>query len=458
MTLRTYTFDRVAQHAPTRDPDIVPADPGAASLLASALALEATLYGMPAVLQYAQMCAQALVGEGGLNHFVHRPGLAGPDHHEFRVPNVDTLYSYAWLYLSRGAVGLHLPDFGDRYFTLNLFDAHGNATNVSLRTHGRGPHRVLLTTAAWDGQCPEGYERVGVSTPLMWALLRVQVRGPAEAPALTELRRGVEVIPLGGPASVPDWPAVGAGEVESDWTAFWRALDTVLDLCGVPVEELAHVRRFQTVGLGAGGFRPEELPAPVLEGIAEGYRRAFELVRSARAQLGVPAGPGWTRVAHKGRHGYNYTARAVMNHVGLGANVVEENTSFNTYVDATGERLDAARGTYVMRLAPPPEVAHFWSVTLYDSDSGQVIPNVLDRYSVGSGTTVRQAPDGSVEVTISVDEPAGADNWLPAPRAPFFLVLRCYGPLGDVLNGAWVPAPVELVRPAREGTGEWAGD
>lgn len=89
--LRTYTFDGVAQHAPTSDPDIVPTDPRAASTLASALALEATLYGMPAVLQYAQLCEQVMGEAGALNQFVHRADLAGPDHREFRVPNVDTL-------------------------------------------------------------------------------------------------------------------------------------------------------------------------------------------------------------------------------------------------------------------------------------------------------------------------------------------------------------------------------
>lgn len=441
--LRTYTFDGVAQHAPTSDPDIVPTDPRAASTLASALALEATLYGMPAVLQYAQLCEQVMGGAGALNEFVHRADLAGPDHREFRVPNVDTLYSYAWLYLPHGAVGVFLPDFGDRYFTLNLFDAYGNAVNVSLRTHGRGPHRVLLTTAGWEGEVPDGYEPLRVATPLMWALLRVQVRGSDDVAEVTQRRRRVEVLPWGGPTPAPTWPVVRAAEVESDWRVFWQALDTVLALCGVPLEELAHVQRFRALGLGQDGFQPADLPASVCSGIAQGYRDAFELVRAARSQLGLPAGPGWTRVSHKGRHGHNFTARAVMNHVGLGANVVEENTSFNTYVDARGEALDGGRGPYLLRLARPPEVAHFWSVTLYDADSGQVTPNVLNRYSVGSGTTVRHGGDGSVDVTIATVERAGASNWLPAPAAPFFLVLRCYGPLGDVLSGEWVPAPVE---------------
>ena len=79
----------------------------------------------------------------------------------------------------------------------------------------------------------------------------------------------------------------------------------------------------------------------------------------------------------KGRHGTNYTARAIMNYVGLGANVVEENTSFNTYRDEAGVQLDGRTGPYELTFASAPPVNFFWSVTLYLADTGHVFANAL---------------------------------------------------------------------------------
>jgi hypothetical protein len=123
---------------------------------------------------------------------------------------------------------------------------------------------------------------------------------------------------------------------------------------------------------------------------------AVPMAITAANRWASPFCPGCIRWA------LHFTARAVMNHVGLGANVVEENTSFNTYVDAAGRPLDGSRSSYSLRLDPPPEVAHFWSVTLYDADTGQVTANALDRYSVGSGEEVRQAADDYMSLMTPV--------------------------------------------------------
>ena len=75
----------------------------------------------------------------GLNEFTHQTDIAGPEFSEFRVPNVDTLYSNAWFFLQDEALAVTLPDCGTRYFTLNLLDAHGNATEHQLPDARPGP-------------------------------------------------------------------------------------------------------------------------------------------------------------------------------------------------------------------------------------------------------------------------------------------------------------------------------
>ena len=190
----------------------------------------------------------------------------------------------------------------------------------------------------------------------MWGLLRIQVLGPQDLAAVRALQAQVEV--SGGTdagRAAASWPRVTAADVESDWTSYFAALDTVLRVCGIPVEESAHVRRFRAIGVGDDApFDAAVLTDAIRRGAAAGFTEAFHVLRSSRSQLGRSDGSGWTRVANKGRHGTNYTARAIMNHVGLGANVVEENTSFNTYRDEAGVQLDGSTGRYELTSPPLP--------------------------------------------------------------------------------------------------------
>jgi len=454
--LRTYELSNVDQYQATSDPDVIPAESDSAFSLSRAIGFEATLYGVPGALQYAQMCDQTAVrqdgGWGGLNEFTHQTEIAGPDFSAFRVPNVDTLYSNAWFYLQDEALPLSLPDCGPRYFTLNLLDAHGNATNISSRTHGRGPHRILLAGPDWNGDPPAGFSLFRVATPIMWGLLRIQVLGPDDLAPVRALQAQVQV--AGGTnagRAAASWPRVTAADVESDWTSYFAALDTVLRVCGIPLEESAHVRRFHAIGVGDDApFDPAVLPDAIRQGVATGFTEAFHVLRSSRSQLGQIDGTGWTRVANKGRHGTNYTARAIMNHVGLGANVVEENTSFNTYRDEAGVQLDGRTGQYELTFASAPPVNFFWSVTLYLADTGHVFANALNRYSIGGSASKARAGRRLIVQAEAPTDPGDHESWLPAPQDEFFLVLRAYGPREELLDGRWAPAGVQRVHQAAD--------
>jgi hypothetical protein len=56
--------------------------------------------------------------------------------------------------------------------------------------------------------------------------------------------------------------------------------------------------------------------------------------------------------------------------------------------------------------------------------------------------------DGSLDLYFQNENP-GKDkeaNWLPAPKAPFNLCMRLYGPKAEALTGKWNPPAVKRMK------------
>ncbi|WP_018332287.1 DUF1254 domain-containing protein [Actinomycetospora chiangmaiensis] len=440
MNVRTHDTTATDVVASPHD-DLVPRDPDARRTWCTALGTAAVVYGTPAALQYAQFSEQILApgAPGRLAEFVHERTPAGPEFRGFRAPNVDTLYSNAWLDLRGGPAELRLPEVDDRYLTVQVLDAHSNATNLNSRTHP-GVSRFWLVSTRWDGEVPADAAVVRVGTDLAWLLLRIQVLDDDVA----AVHRLQDAVRLSAPPVVDDLgPAVDPEAVETDWRVFYRALDAALRLGGVPESEWAHVRPFAALGLlGPGPWDPAALDEATADALADSFAAAQAVLRASRPQLGESTGTGWTRVRDKGAHGHNFLARAVMNHVGLEANLTAENTSFNTHVDATGDRLRGRRGPYRLAFDTPPPADAFWSLTLDHVETGRLYANVLDRYGLGSASL---GTSGPVAMTIAHEDP-GEGPWLPCPEGDFYLILRLYAPGAAARDGRWLPTPVTPCR------------
>jgi hypothetical protein len=56
--------------------------------------------------------------------------------------------------------------------------------------------------------------------------------------------------------------------------------------------------------------------------------------------------------------------------------------------------------------------------------------------------------DGSLEIHIqhSSPGPEKESNWLPAPNAPFYMLMRLYLPSMEILNGQYEIPPVVRVQ------------
>lgn len=426
------------------------------------LAKRAYVWGMPLVEaarireRFTSTAQDGDVPGQPLNQFKHRRKLSGPEMKAGVGPNNDTVYSLAWVDLADGPLVITAPDFGERYYTfsINLADSSGEQS-LGQRTHGGQLPPMFLHGPGHDGAVPAGMVSVPSPTRYVNVAGRILVRGPEEYAQVGALQDRLQI------HSWKDWqagrrdPAPAGRQIEmetgpvgaSEADAFYYRLGSVLRDWHVRPEERPIIASLAGIGLSPEhGFRPETLSPAQRAALAQGHAEGKALVAQASLQLGVQQN-GWTTNYRGPRFGTDYLLRAAVAKDQIYVAIPEEAIYPIGRIDATGQPL-TGKEAYRIRFAPDalPPVDAFWSITAYD-DQGAMIPNPIDRYSVGDRTPglVRDA-DGSVTIWLSATppSPASGGNWLPvAPGAPFYLMMRLYQPKAELLEQRWSPPAIE---------------
>ncbi|WP_176168126.1 DUF1254 domain-containing protein [Novosphingobium mathurense] len=375
----------------------------------------------------------------GFNRFAHDRNLATPGYAPFKTPNADTLYSNAYLDLSQGPVLLTVPPTKGRYYTVNFLDLYGNASNISARTHGTRGGRFLIATTDWGGSVPAGVTLFRVTQPYMWILMRIEAESPKAVPEVRKLQDQFILEPTTEPSGKVSYPAPATLD---DPAGFLKILNWVVENGGVRNEELGHIHPWRGIGVGGPVSVDEAMSdEAVQEGVRAGFGDAKLVIMRNLAQNGTPTN-GWREPFDIGRYGFNYEYRATVNTLGTGANVRLENFAFTTFEDAQGEPLDGAKHDYVLRLKSAPPADFFWSITVYDGQTQELVPNAKSKYLVGGNTPdLITNKDGSVTLTFSMS--AKGPNAVPVPHGLFYLALRAQGPRREMLDGTWRPSPLK---------------
>jgi hypothetical protein len=210
--------------------------------------------------------------------------------------------------------------------------------------------------------------------------------------------------------------------------------------------------RFAVIGVGAGTpFDETTLTADVRNGlergIADGVKRFRDFKRRKLDTRKITTASLFGTREHLEN---NYLHRYAGARLGIFGNSAEEVIEYRCGIDASGAALDARVSRYALRFGPGarPPVSAFWSVTMYDGRTGQLVENHLDRYLIDSLMLPRLDinPDGGLTLLMQRDAPAAdrISNWLPAPAGPFFLILRLYQPKAEAISGTWQAPPVTL--------------
>ena len=349
---RGYELAEVDQLQVEARPDVLPENAQHRERQARALAAEAAIYGLPSVYQYAQMIGQAVdetsPSHTGFNRWYHQRDVATPEFRVFKTPNVDTLYSNAWLDLSEGPARIRVPSDPGPLLHAAL-PRRLLELNQSQFADGRGEGgEFLVTPPGWEGDVPAGMTRFRVASPYMWILMRILVRAVARGRRIGACPAGRRRDRARGQGGRREFVIVSPEAAETDWRSFFAVLDSSLRLNGHPVQEDAYVYRFRSIGLGGPEpLRIDELDGATRRGLEAGFADAMELLQGARSQYAAAVGDtGWIS-GSGGEDGFNYLRRAIRNLIGTGGNLSEEKVFYAVHTTASGEPLDASATTYV---------------------------------------------------------------------------------------------------------------
>lgn len=438
-------------------------------------AIDAYMYAYPLVtMELTRRVSTNVTKDEGhrgapMGQFARLRTYPDPSFTSVTAPNADTLYTVAWLDVSREPWIVSVPDMKGRYFLFPMLDGWTNVfQDPGKRTTGTGPQKYAITGPGWKGTLPPGVTEYKSSTGLVWILGRIYCTGTPEDYRLVHAAQDkVSAVPLSSYGK-PYTPTAGVVDPSIDTKtpvreqvnamdamAFFKLFAQLLKTNPPTAEDAPMVAKLATIGIVPGqDFDPSKLDPAVVKGMAASPKPAQDKIIAWQKE-GLLAGDakledGWFFSTKTGLYGTQYRQRALVTWIGLGANRPQD----AIYPFSEGpDILKKFSGDkkYVMRFnkGELPPVKGFWSLTMYNENYFFVV-NPLNRYTVSQRSKFKTNPDGSIDLYIQNESP-GKDkesNWLPAPKDKFILMMRMYWPneqRPSIIDGSWkVPRVAEV--------------
>lgn len=433
---------------------------------ARVIAKEAYIYGFPMVDSYRVQHAY-FVDSGNpeykapWNQIRNFPRVFSPEDKAVQTPNSDTPYSFLGLDLRAEPMVLTVPPIEkSRYFSLQLIDLYTfNFAYIGSRTTGNDGGSFVIAGPGWKGETPKGVAKViQAETQLVLVAYRTQLFNPGDIENVKKVQAGYKVQSLSAflgqpaPAAAPPISFIAPLTPEQQKTSldFFNILNFTLQFCPTHPSERELMARFAKIGVGAGKTIDASSMSPEMkkafeDGMADAWAEYAALKKEMDAGKVSSGDTFGTRDWLKGNYLYRLAAAVV----GIYGNSKQEAMYPLYLVDSDGQPLNAAQHRYTLRFAPGqlPPVNAFWSLTMYELPASLLSANPLNRYLLNSPMlpSFTKDADGGLTFYIQHESP-GADkeaNWLPAPKGPFFAVMRLYWPKPEALEGTWKQPPLK---------------
>lgn len=432
------------------------------------IGMEAYVYFYPLVTmdltrrQMTNIEAGKMAGRGPMNTFAHTRAFPTADFKEVVRPNFDTLYSVAWLDLTKEPMIVSVPDTGGRYYLLSMLDMWSDVFAVpGKRTSGTTAASFAVVPVGWKGNLPDGVAMIQSPTPYVWIIERTQTNGPSDYDAVHKIQDGFRITPYSRWGKTPVAvvfkadPAVDMKTPPLEQVnkmpakAYFSYAAELMKLHPPHLSDWSMVARLKRVGLEPGkSFDWDSLNPAVQDALT---RASVAGLKAMYAKLPTiaPIINGWQmNTDTMGVYGNYYFKRAIIAMVGLGANQPDDAIYPLNFGDEDGRPV-RGENRYVLHFdkAQLPPVEAFWSLTMYDANGSQVA-NALNRFALGDRDKLSFNSDGSLDLYIQHENP-GPDkqsNWLPSPaNGTLSITLRLYAPKASALYGRWIPPAVQLV-------------
>ena len=382
------------------------------------------------------------------------------------APNADTLYTTAWVDVSKEPWILSIPDMKGRYFLFPMLSGWTDVFQVpGKRTTGTKAQVYAITGPGWTGTLPKGVVEYKSPTGLVWILGRIYCTGtPQDYKEVHALQDKVTLVPLGAhgtkyappPGTVDpsvDMKKAVRDQVDAlDAKAYFGLLATLMKANPPAAADAPMVARLAKIGVVPGqDFDPGKLDPAVARGLQGVPKVAQEKImgwfKGSIAAGDATLKDGWLTTTKTGDYGTNYLQRALITAIGLGANLPQDAVYPTSNVDAEGKPYEGT-SKYVIHFEKGmlPPVNGFWSLTMYDAGYF-FVANKLNRYTLSQRDKLKVNKDGSVDLYLQKDSP-GKDkesNWLPAPEGRFIPMMRLYWPKEtppSILDRSWGPPAV----------------
>jgi hypothetical protein len=403
------------------------------------------------------------------------------------TPNSDVLYAMSYVDLGKdGPLVMEAPpelqgillDYWQRPIPVDGGKFFGDV-GLAGPDGGKGG-KFLLLPPGYKGSVPEGYFVYRSGTYNVFIFLRGFFEDPKNLmPAVAHLER-TRIYPLNGEASAkpmtfPDASGVpvnmlpisdgsafdqlkllldkeGDNLAGPDWLGMLTAIGivkgqqftpdaharTILDLAAKTAYKTSRVIGFEQVvgGVSYKVYPDRHWTNPFADGTPAKPSGALNLswINTARGVLALDARINYFTNYYSISPGmFSYTP-------GRGANYLIG------FTDGEGAPLSGG-SNYRLSLPPNIPAEIFWSVTLYDAENSSGLANGQPFPSLGSREKPAQNADGSTDLYLGAQAPAGkAGNWLAAvPGKGYFVILRLYGPTKASFDKSWKPGDIEKV-------------
>lgn len=428
------------------------------------LGTEAYIYGYPLVTMDLTKKIMTNVtvptgSRGPMGRFNNLSRYPTAYYRDVTAPNADTLYSFAWLDLSKEPYILQVPEVKNRYYLMPMLSAWTNVfADPGTRTTGNAAHDFAIVGPFWKGNLPKQLIIIKSPTNLVWILGRTYCDGtPDDYEAVHLIQYKYKLIPLSsyGQLYTPpdgsvdpniDMKTPVRDQVNAlDADHFFKKLAALMQENPPTKEDAPMLAKLAKLGIIPGKqFSINKLQPEAAKMLNQSVKDAQKKIMAQEEKAGTIKN-GWMITTKTGNYGTDYLQRAFIAAIGLGANLPQDAIYPTTRVDSTGQKLNG-KNHYIIHFAKDglPPVNAFWSLTMYDKNY-YFVPNELNKFTISQRNPLKTNKDGSIDIYIQYDSP-GPDketNWLPAPNDDFILMFRFYWPKEKLITGQWVPPPVK---------------